>query len=294
MHDTDTALPHRTHLLIVDPQNDFCDLPAAYCPIDPLSGKARAPALPVIGAHADMQRLARLIDTVQHGFGAITITLDSHHRFDIAHPIFWRQSDGAPVAPFTQISAADVRAGRYLPRASFARERTQTYLDALERQGRYTHMIWPEHCKIGDWGNNIHDDLRSACNNWETGSLKPINFVVKGSNPWTEHYSAMMAEVPDPADPDSQFNRSLFASLRAADRIYIAGEAGSHCVKATTEHLIEHWSAKELAKLALVEDCISPVSGFEAQYATFLDTLRQCGVHILTADAVAAELLAAS
>ena len=280
----------RTHLLIIDPQNDFCDLPAAYCPTDPQSGNPRAPALPVPGAHADMQRLARLIDTVPAAFGAITITLDSHHRFDIAHPTFWRQGNGDPVAPFTQISAADVRAGRYLPRAAFASERALAYLDALASRGRYAHMIWPEHCEIGAWGHNIHDDLRAACNRWEAQQHAIVNFVGKGSNPWTEHYSAMMAEIPDPEDPDSQFNEALFATLRAADRIYIAGEAGSHCVKATTEHLIEHWPAAELAKLALIEDCVSPVSGFEAQYAEFLKTLRQCGVRVLKAVQVAAEL----
>lgn len=36
------------HLLIIDPQNDFCDLPAGYLPAD-----QTLPALPVTGAHAD-------------------------------------------------------------------------------------------------------------------------------------------------------------------------------------------------------------------------------------------------
>ena len=35
------------HLLIIDPQNDFCDLPPAYLPVHPVTGDARAPALPV-------------------------------------------------------------------------------------------------------------------------------------------------------------------------------------------------------------------------------------------------------
>ena len=48
-----------THLLIIDPQNDFCDLPEAYRPADPLSGVRVQPALPVAGAHADMQRDVR-------------------------------------------------------------------------------------------------------------------------------------------------------------------------------------------------------------------------------------------
>ena len=42
-------------LLAIDPQNDFCDLPAAYRPT------GHAPSLPVAGAHADMQRLAAFI-----------------------------------------------------------------------------------------------------------------------------------------------------------------------------------------------------------------------------------------
>ncbi|HEX7638517.1 MAG TPA: cysteine hydrolase, partial [Burkholderiaceae bacterium] len=45
-------------LLVIDPQNDFCDLPADWCPADPLTGRPVAPALPVAGAHADMQRTA--------------------------------------------------------------------------------------------------------------------------------------------------------------------------------------------------------------------------------------------
>ena len=73
------------------------------------------PALPVAGAHADMQRLARFIDAAAPALTAITVTLDSHHRLDIAHPTFWRTGDGQPVAPFTSITAAQVRAGDFLP-----------------------------------------------------------------------------------------------------------------------------------------------------------------------------------
>ena len=83
-------MPRSIHLLIVDPQNDFCDLPEAYRPIDPLTGLTVAPALPIAGAHADMQRLARFIDATAHTLSSITVTLDSHHRLDIAHPTFWR------------------------------------------------------------------------------------------------------------------------------------------------------------------------------------------------------------
>ena len=104
------------------------------------------PALPVAGAHADMQRLARFIDAAAPALTAITVTLDSHHRLDIAHPTFWRTGDGQPVAPFTSITAAQVRAGDFLPRHDDDLPRTLAYLQELETRGRYTLMVWPIHC----------------------------------------------------------------------------------------------------------------------------------------------------
>lgn len=99
-----------TQLLVIDPQNDFCDLPEGWCP-----GELR-PSLPVAGAHADMQRLAGWIRREGAKVDAITVTLDSHQRYDIAHPAFWQQGDGGDVAPFTAITAAQVRAGVFRPR----------------------------------------------------------------------------------------------------------------------------------------------------------------------------------
>lgn len=111
-------MQNQFQLLIIDPQNDFCDLPADYLPADPLGAGALAPALPVPGAHADMLRVADLIARGGDGLAGISVTLDSHHRIDIAHPAFWMTGEGAPVAPFTQITAptcaraATSRAGR--------------------------------------------------------------------------------------------------------------------------------------------------------------------------------------
>ena len=73
------------HLLAIDPQNDFCDLPAAWHSRDPHSGAVTAPALPVPGAHADMQRLAAFIRAQGAGIDHITVTLDSHQRYDVGH-----------------------------------------------------------------------------------------------------------------------------------------------------------------------------------------------------------------
>lgn len=63
-------------LLIIDPQNDFCDLAGA--------------ALPVPGATADLQRVAALIERYGRQFSEIHVSLDSHHPLDIAHPVWWQ------------------------------------------------------------------------------------------------------------------------------------------------------------------------------------------------------------
>jgi nicotinamidase-related amidase len=277
------------HLLIIDPQNDFCDLPADYLP---RTGPTEAqPGLPVSGAHADMQRLGDMIARGLRGLSDISITLDSHHHLGIERPTFWMQGDGSEVSPFTQILASDVRAGKYLPRNPKATARVLAYLDALEAAGRYTLMVWPIHCEIGTWGHNVHNDVRKAYNTWERAELGVVQKVTKGSNPWTEHYSALMAEVPDPKDPTTQLNRGLIDVLEEADLIPVAGEAGSHCVKATVEHIVDNFGVDSIKKLVLLTDCISPVAGFEQQYQDFLADMRGRGLQLASSQDFLAELV---
>jgi nicotinamidase/pyrazinamidase len=265
-----------THLLIIDPQNDFCDLPAARC------AAGAAPALPVAGADADMQRLAALIDASGDAFGAVTVTLDSHRRLDIAHPTFWARGDGAPVTPFTEITAAQVRAGVFEPRDAAALPRALAYLDALEARQRYTLMVWPVHCEIGSWGHDVHAAVAAACERWQVRTGRRVETVRKGENPWTEHYSAVLAEVPDPDDPATQLNHALIARLERAERLLIAGEASSHCVRATTEHVALHLPSGRPERITLLTDCMSPVGGFAAQHEAFFADMRSRGVGLAT------------
>jgi len=272
------------HLLAIDPQNDFCDLPPDWHGRNAASGAPLFPALPVAGAHADLQRLAGLLRTQGSRIDGITLTLDSHQRYDIAHPAFWQGVDGSAVAPFTPITAAQVRAGQYAPRDAAALPRTLAYLDALEAQGRYTLMVWPVHCEIGSWGHGVHADVLAACGQWQAQRQRAVASVFKGMNPWTEHYSAIQAEVPDPTDPGTAANTRLLDELGRADLLLVGGEASSHCVRATVHDLLEHlprrvpgWKAQ---RLMLLTDCMSPVAGFEAQHADFLATLRVQGAQL--------------
>ena len=273
-----------TTLLIIDPQNDFCDLPEDWLAPNPLDGGRIAPALPVPGAHADMLRLAALIE---HGGSAIdqmVLTLDSHHRLDIAHPGFWATHEGGAVTPFSTITAEQVRSGQYRPRDPAALPRTLAYLYALEAAERYKLMVWPVHCEIGSWGHAVHAAVRAAYNRWEEQRLRTVFKVSKGSNPWTEHYSALQAEVPDANDEGTQLNRELIAQLDRADLILVAGEASSHCVKATLEHLALNLPSRRLDKLMLLVDAMSPITGFEAQTQTFMEDLRRQGARTATCE----------
>jgi nicotinamidase-related amidase len=279
----------KLHLLIIDPQNYFCDLPEDYLPAKRTPEEQIAPALPVPGAHADMQRLAQWIANGTGGLTGISVTLDTHHRLDIAHAGFWQTGEGKPVTPFTQIAASQVRDGFYRPRDLQALPRALAYLDQLESEGRYQLMVWPVHCEIGSWGHNVHVDLRAAYNQWEERKQCNIATLQKGENPWTEHYSAIMAEVPDPNDPGTQLNRSFLAHLTQADHLYIAGEAGSHCVKATVEHIVQH-SGMRAGAMTLLTDCISPVSGFETQYRDFLQSMAAIGVRLASTSDTLPEL----
>jgi nicotinamidase/pyrazinamidase len=270
-------------LLIIDAQNDFCDLPDAWCPADPVTGQPLRPALPVPGAHADLLRLAGFIDAAGDRLGGITATLDAHHRHHVAHPPYWRTRAGAPPAPFTPITAAQVRAGDFTPAVPAERPRTLAYLDALEATGRYTLMVWPVHCQLGSWGHGLHPAVLAACNAWADRRHAAVQVVAKGSHPWTEHYSALQAEVPDAAEPATGLNTALLQRLAAAGTLLVAGQASSHCVKATVEHLLAHGDAGLAARLVVLTDCMSPVAGFEPAAAAFIDGLRARGVRCLTA-----------
>ncbi|KAF1047415.1 hypothetical protein [Xylophilus sp.] len=69
---------------------------------------------------------------------------------------------------------------------------------------------------------------------------------------------------------------------RLAALIVIAGEASSHCVRATAGDLADHLPSGRVDKLVLLADCMSPVPGFEAEARAFLDRLAARGATVCT------------
>jgi nicotinamidase-related amidase len=157
------------------------------------------------------------------------------------------------------------------------------YVRGLEKNGRYPLCVWPPHCLIGHPGNNVAQQLLDAFDRWETDRLRTTEYVTKGSNPWTEHYSAVQADVPDASDPSTQINTGLITTLERADIVLVAGEAGSHCLANTVRDIANNFGDDSyIQKLVLLEDATSPVPTFEQFQDDFVDEMKQRGMKIST------------
>lgn len=248
----------KAHLLIVDPQNSFCD------PTGELFVK---------GADQDMARLAEFIGRHGDRIARITVTLDSHNMVHIAHPIWWEDEQGRQPPPFTNITHEDVEAGRWRAAAPGAREWTRAYMGAVK-----AHTVWPYHCIIGSWGHAVVAPLMKVLNEWRKRWYE-MDFVVKGACRFTEHFSAIRPAVEVPGDPSTLTNTALLMTLEASEAIWVAGEASSHCVADTVGDLVTLNQGPSMErKITLLADAMSPVPGFEARAAEFFTRMERLGV----------------
>ena len=251
-------------LLVIDPQNDFC------------SPKGQ---LPVVGADMDMLRLSDWIMKNYMNLNNIQVTLDSHHRLHIAHAICWLGKDGKEPACFTTITAADVDNGTWRAKNPGFQKRFSDYVHQLEANKRYQLCIWPEHCLIGSEGAAIYPDLYKAMCKWES-RFAVAGKVTKGSNIFTEHYSALKADVEDPGDETTKFNEKLVNLLNENDEIIVAGEALDFCVANTIRDIIEYFSPEDSKKLVLLKDCSSAIYPKGALETDFLKFFASAGGRI--------------
>lgn len=158
-------------------------------------------SLAIASANDDAARIAAFIAKYSSKLTQIALTLDSHQRYHIAHGVFWEDANGQPPAPFTLIPSADVKSGVWKPRNSALLDYVVEYTQALEKSGKFTLCIWPEHCLIGSPGHNVVPNVLAAALEWTKQSQQPVNYVLKGTNSFTEHYSALKAEFELPYDP---------------------------------------------------------------------------------------------
>lgn len=264
----------KTRLLIIDGQNSF---------VVPSNEYACLPGghlnLCVDGGAKDMDNVAVMIERHHKAIDDVDLTMDSHHKIHIASPIFWVDSSGNHPNPFTIITSSDVENGVWRTSRPSLQNRALTYVRGLEANNRYALCIWPPHCIIGTNGHNIYEPLRKAIYTWE-GTGRVANFVTKGSNPFTEHYSGLEADVVDPNDPSTQLNVGLIQTLVDCDYLLIAGEALTHCVASTIRSVANNVSPDLVKKFVLLQDATSPVKGFEHLADAFIKDMTAMGMQL--------------
>lgn len=244
----------------MDCQNDFCDPKGA---------------LFVKGADKDCERIAAMIR--QHGdkIDDIRITLDSHVPLHVAHGVCWQDSKGNNPPPFTFITKDDVVSGKYRATNPTWQKRYSDYVRSLSAGGM---VIWPQHCLISTWGHGLYPCVIDAVNEWQNKYFAVADFVTKGSNIFSEHFGAVAAEVPDPADPTTNINTTFVKRLEDADVLLICGEALSHCVATTVRQIIAEFGVQHAKKFVILEDAVSPVPGFENLADDFVKEVKAQGV----------------
>ena len=281
----------KTWLMLVDVQNTFC-IPGFELYVGGRSGS---------GAVDDNRRLCEFI---YHNLGVITqitATMDTHQAMQIFHAIFLVDENGEHPVPYTNVSAEDVRTGkwRFNPAlasqfgisAEVGQERLKYYTATLEERGKYALTIWPYHAMLGGVGHALVSSVEEALFFHSIARLSPPHFEVKGDRSFTEHYSVIGPEVEKGPQGEilGEHNNKFLEMLRDVDWLVIAGQAKSHCVAWTIADLLSDLQKEDPAlaqKIYLLEDCTSPVVvpgviDYTEQADEAFHRFSQAGMHIV-------------
>ncbi|MFO0678560.1 MAG: hypothetical protein U0169_18640 [Polyangiaceae bacterium] len=215
----------------------------------------------VPGATEDTRRTLGWLYANADVITGLHFSMDTHRVFQIFHPSFWVDADGKHPAPFTQIAHEDVRSGRWSPVAH--PKECLEYVKRLETNGKYTLTIWPFHTLLGGVSHALVPPMMEAAIFHAVLRRHQTHFETKGTHAMTENYSVLSPEVRELGGQSvGSFNAPFFEMLMTYDRVYVFGQAKSHCVLSTLNDLREHIEATDAAlldKIWVLEDATSPV-----------------------------------
>ncbi len=247
----------------------------------------------VPGAVEDTQRTIDWLYTNLSQITSLYFSLDTHRAFQIFHPSFWRDAEGNAPAPLTSISQKDVRQGRWTPIDH--REACLEYCQKLEEGGRYVLTIWPYHTLLGGVSHALVPALMEAALFHSLARQSQTHFETKGEHPLTENYSVLSPEVHElRGNSVGCFQEAFLRKLLAYDRIYVFGQASSHCVLSTLRDIQEYLEVhdpSQLSKFWILQDATSPVPAppldplpaalnFPAIAHQALEAFAKSGMHI--------------
>jgi nicotinamidase-related amidase len=251
-------------LVLVDVQNTFC-IPGFDLYVGGSSGT---------GAVDDNRRLCEFIYRNLSVINRIFPTMDTHQVMQIFHSMFLVNERGEHPPPFTMISGEDILQGRWRFNTAlceslqispeYGQRYIMHYVKSLKDGGKYDLTIWPYHAMLGGIGHALVPSVEEAIFFHTIARRSQPVYHIKGSNPFTEHYSVIGPEVL--TDPDGKLigerNPYFEEILLNFDAVVIAGQAKSHCVAWTIDDLLSDLRgerSKLAEKVYLLEDCTSPV-----------------------------------
>lgn len=215
----------------------------------------------VPGAVEDTQRTIRWIYDNLDKITRLHFSLDTHRVFQIFHPAWWIDDEGRHPPPLTPITHADVKSGRWRPVAHPAE--ALEYVKRLEASGKYVLTVWPYHTLLGGVSHALVPALMEAAIFHSLVRSSQAHFETKGSHAMTENYSVLSPEVRELGGQSvGTFNAAFFKMLMDFDRVYVFGQAKSHCVLSTLRDMQEHIAQvdpKLMDKVWILEDATSPV-----------------------------------
>ncbi|MGD8404570.1 MAG: hypothetical protein PVJ21_12980 [Anaerolineales bacterium] len=277
-------------LMLIDVQNTFC-LPDFELYVAGRSGT---------GAVDDSRRLCEFIYRNLGTITRVSATMDTHHAVQIFHSIFLVDENGEHPAPYTLVSAEDVRTDKWKFNPALAshfgisvdegQQRIQHYTNRLEEVEKYSLTIWPYHAMLGGIGHALVSSVEEALFFHSIARLSPPDFEVKGDRSFTEHYSVIGPEVEKGPKGEvlGEHNNKFIEMLRDVDRLIIAGQAKSHCVAWTIADLLSDLQQDDptlAKKIYLLEDCTSPVVVPGADYTEQADKafarFEKAGMHLV-------------
>jgi len=254
----------KIYLLLIDVQNTFC-IPGFELYVGGASGQS---------AIDDNRRLCEFIYHNLKLITEISLTMDTHQAVQIFHSIFFINDKGEHPEPHTTISSDDIESGIWKFNdvnasslqitASHGQELIQYYTSKLKDGGKYDLTVWPYHGIVTGIGHAIVSAVEEAVFFQSIARYSQLDIQMKGSNPFTENYSALSPEVLLKANENkiSENNSKLIERLNNSDAVIIAGQAKSHCVASTIDDLFHdsHLAKKDfMNKMYFLEDCSSAV-----------------------------------
>ncbi len=216
-------------------------------------------ALGVPGAMEDVERMTRFLYESMDKITDIAVSLDTHTPHQIFHPCWWEDRDGRHPDPYTVITLADLNAGKW--RALTDEKASREYVEHLEQEAKKSLCIWPYHCLEGTAGAAMEERFARMVYFHSVAKKSRPKRIQKGQDPLSEMYGIIRPEY----DTKGYKNQEFLDQLAMFDRIFVVGEAKSHCVLESVRQILEHYESRPevTEKIYILEDCMSSIPGFE-------------------------------